>query len=291
MNRDKLIKRYRVADPEKFRLGDFSPDDRGGLGLDKRAAQELLAKDIKRLSDLQERLYAQDRWAVLVIFQAMDAAGKDSTIRAVLSGVNPAGCDVHSFRQPTAEEAGHDFLWRCVRRLPQRGGIGVFNRSYYEEVLIARVHPELLAAQGLQAGPALWKHRYRSIRDHEKHLARNGTVVLKFWLNVSRAEQKRRFLDRLREPEKNWKFEAADVAERKHWRAYQSAYQEALRETARSWAPWYAIPADDKAYMRLAVADIVVRTLESLDLRYPRAGAAARREFKAIARRLRAERG
>jgi PPK2 family polyphosphate:nucleotide phosphotransferase len=243
----------------------------------------------KRLKDLvdeldvfQRILYAHDHRAVLLLFQAMDAAGKDGTIRAVLSGVNPAGCQVFSFKQPTPEELDHDFLWRTARRLPERGRIGVFNRSYYEEVLVVRVHPEFLEGQRLP-GPIdlerIWTERYASIRDHEEHLARNGTVVLKFWLNVSRDEQRRRFLARIDEPEKNWKFAAGDVRERGFWGAYMQAYEEAINATSKPWAPWYAIPADSKPYMRLQVAEILVRSLERLELRYPRVDSAARARF------------
>jgi PPK2 family polyphosphate:nucleotide phosphotransferase len=225
-----------------------------------------------RLAELQRVLYADDRFAVLLVFQALDAAGKDGTIRALLRGVNPAGCQVFSFKQPSAEELDHDFLWRTARRLPERGRIGVFNRSYYEEVLVVRVHPAFLAAQrlpGATAGPELWAERFESIRDHERHVARSGTVVLKFWLNVSAEEQRLRFLSRLDEPEKNWKFSLGDVRERDHRAAYLEAFEEALAATSRPWAPWFAIPADDKPYMRLAVAEQVVATLEALPLSYP----------------------
>ena len=238
---------------------------------DKDEARTQLAARVKRIDELQELLYADNRHAVLLIFQAMDAAGKDGTIRAVLTGTNPIGFQIFSFKAPSHEELEHDFLWRTTCRLPERGRIGVFNRSYYEEVLVVRVHPEYLAAQRLPDGdPAkVWKERYESIRDHELHLARNGTVIVKFWLCVSKEEQRERFLSRLGEPEKNWKFESGDVRERGHWDEYQGAYAEAIAETSRAWAPWYVVPADDKPYMRLQVADIVMRTLESLDLRYP----------------------
>jgi len=259
---------------------------------DKAGSKKALEQLTARLDTLQHILYAHDHRALLLIFQAMDAAGKDSTIRAVLSGVDPAGCQVHSFKQPSIEELDHDFLWRSVTRLPERGRIGVFNRSYYEEVLIVKVHPSILDKQKLPSGvdrELLWEHRYASIRDHEKHLARNGTVVLKFWLNVSKEEQRRRFLARLEEPQKNWKFETADVAERGRWKDYMHAYEEALNQTSRPWAPWYAIPADDKPYMRAAVADIIVRTLEDLGLRYPRPAKAERERFDAIRKQLEAE--
>jgi len=239
----------------------------------KKASKKRLAELVDELAELQRVLYAEDRYALLLVFQAMDAAGKDSTIRAVLSGVNPAGCQVFSFKRPSAEESDHDFLWRTTRCLPERGRIGVFNRSYYEEVLVVRVHPELLRAQSLP-GPAntkrIWHERYESIREHERHLARNGTVIVKFWLNVSRAEQRRRFLARIDEPEKNWKFREADVAERRHWNRYMDAYQDALNATSRDWAPWYAIPADNKPYMRMTVAEILAKTLRGLKLQYPK---------------------
>ena len=238
----------------------------------KKECKRELAKLQERLKELQEVLYAQDMHSVLLVFQAMDAAGKDSTIRAVLSGVNPAGCQVHSFKQPSSTELDHDFLWRTARALPERGRIGVFNRSYYEEVLVVRVHPRYLAGQRIPSPPPLdelFAGRFDSIRDHEKHLARNGTVVVKFWLNVSWEEQRNRFLARIDEPHKNWKFAAGDVEERKLWPKYMHAYESALNETSRPWAPWYAIPADDKPYMRLKVAEIIVQTLESLKMGYP----------------------
>ena len=250
-----------------------------------------LKKEVERLDDFQRILYAHDRHSLLLVFQAMDAAGKDSTIRAVMSGIDPAGCQVYSFKQPSPEELDHDFLWRTTCRLPERGRIGIFNRSYYEEVLIVRVHPRLLDAQRLPGNPKpsrLWKGRYESIRDFEKHIARSGTVIVKFWLNVSCDEQRRRFLARIRKPEKNWKFSAADVREREHWDDYMAAYEDALNETSRPWAPWYAIPADDKPYMRLAVAGILNATFESLGLRYPTLdddGRAKLREMKRILER------
>jgi PPK2 family polyphosphate:nucleotide phosphotransferase len=226
---------------------------------------------VKRISDLQRQLYADDRFAILLVFQAMDAAGKDGTIRAVLSGVNPAGCQVYSFKTPSSEELEHDWLWRSTRRLPERGRIGVFNRSYYEEVLAVRVHEGYLASQRLpeHSHEGFWEERYESIRDHEKHLSRNGTVVVKFWLNVSRKEQKQRFLQRLTTPEKYWKFSKSDLETHELWDEYMQAYEVALNRTSRPEAPWYAIPADNKAYMRLCVAQTIQQTLESLPLRYP----------------------
>lgn len=255
------------------------PDD---YSLGKKQAKKELARIVEQLREQQRMLYAGNRWAVLLVFQAMDAAGKDGTIRHVLSGVNPAGCQVFSFKQPSAEERDHDFLWRTAKRLPERGRIGVFNRSYYEEVLVVRVHPQFLAGQNLPVQPPLeelWRQRYESIADHELHLARNGTVILKFWLNVSQEEQRQRFLSRLDEPEKNWKFSTSDVRERGHWPAYMDAYEEALNATSRPWAPWYAVPADDKRYMRLTVGRIVLAALEKLALSYPETDDATRARF------------
>lgn len=258
---------------------------------DKAALKTQLDDLVEQLDGLQRQLYADNRYAVLLVFQAMDAAGKDSTIRAVLSGVDPAGCHVTSFKRPSETELDHDFLWRTTLALPERGRIGVFNRSYYEEVLAVRVHPEYLGAQRLPHAPRkladLWADRYESIRDHERHLARNGTVILKFWLNVSQEEQRQRLLARLDEPDKNWKFEGADLDVRERWRDYMKAYEAALRETSRPWAPWYAIPADSKSYMRATVAEIVVRTLRQLDLRYPDLDPKERARFKEFRRRLR----
>jgi PPK2 family polyphosphate:nucleotide phosphotransferase len=240
---------------------------------DKDECKARLAELVEEFDELQQILYAHDNHAVLLVFQALDAAGKDSTIRAVLTGVNPAGCQVFSFKAPTPEELDHDFLWRTTRCLPERGRIGIFNRSYYEEVLVVRVHPEYLRGQKLPDVPNLkriWDERFESIREFEKHLARSGTIVLKFWLNVSKKEQRKRFLSRLDEPEKNWKFNSADLDERARWKEYMKAYREALVATSRPWAPWYAIPADSKSYMRMCVADVIVRSLRTLELRYPR---------------------
>ena len=237
---------------------------------------------VEELDELQRVLYADNKRSVLLVFQALDAAGKDGTIRAVLTGVNPAGCQVASFKAPSTRELEHDFLWRTAYRLPERGTIGIFNRSHYEEVLVVRVHPEFLEAQNLPAkkyGKKFWQARYRSIRDHEEHLAENGMIVLKFWLNVSKDEQKRRFLSRIEEPEKNWKFSAADVEERRYWDDYMKAYEEVLNQTSRPWAPWYAIPADDKPFMRMTVAEIVVENMKSLKLSYPEVTEEQRRCF------------
>ena len=282
---------WMVPTDGSFRLGQARcepPPDAPG----EKAARKALKKQVERLDDLQRRLYADDRHAVLLVFQAMDAAGKDSTIRAVFTGVNPSAFQVTPFKQPSANELDQDFLWRTTRALPQRGRIGVFNRSYYEEVLVVRVHPEYLGAQRLppEVMPArldeLWAQRYESIVEHERHLARNGTVILKFWLNVSHGEQKRRFLSRLDVPEKNWKFSAGDVEERRFWPQYMAAYEDALRHTSKPWAPWFAIPADDKPFMRLAVARIVADTLDSMGLRYPEVDAAKRARFEEMRQRL-----
>lgn len=238
----------------------------------KKSYKQRLYKLIDKLDDQQRRLYAANKHSVLLVFQAMDAAGKDSTIRAVMSGVNPAGCQVFSFKQPSNEELDHDFLWRTAKRLPQRGRIGVFNRSYYEETLVVRVHPEYLGGQRLPREvdlESLWQERFESIRDHELHLARNGTVILKFWLNISQQEQHRRFLSRLDDQKKNWKFSSSDLSESSLWDDYMHAYEQTLNATSRPWAPWYAIPADDKPYMRLKVAELIVASLKSLDLQYP----------------------
>ncbi|MBA1146323.1 polyphosphate kinase 2 family protein [Ectothiorhodospiraceae bacterium WFHF3C12] len=263
--------RYRVPLDGSFHLADapqHPPDDSPR----KAELKAGLRETRQRLAELQRMLFAHDHHSLLLIFQSMDAGGKDSTIRAVMTGVNPAGCQVHAFGPPSHEALNHDFLWRTVWRLPERGRIGIFNRSYYEEVLVTRVHPELLKAQhipGMQPDQAFWEGRYEAIRDHERHLAREGTVILKFWLNVSAEKQRKRFLKRIDRPDKNWKFSAEDVAERRYWNEYMHAYEAALNATSRPWAPWYAIPADHKPYMRCQVADIVTRTLEALPLRYP----------------------
>ncbi len=254
-----------------------------------KGCEKQLKKVIKTLDDLQRRLYANDRYSLLLIFQAMDAAGKDSTIRAVLRGINPAGCQVFSFKQPSHRELDHDFLWRTSQRLPERGRIGIFNRSYYEEVLVVRVHPEYLKAQKLPMPirPTVWEERFESIRHHELHLARNGTIILKFWLHVSQDEQRRRLLARLTEPEKHWKFSAQDLKERTLWRQYMEAYEAAVNATSQSWAPWYAIPADNKPFMRLCVAELITQTLEQLDLQYPTVGKVKRQNFAKFRKQLR----
>lgn len=269
----RLALRYRIDKGKGFRLKDFDPGDTAGLGDEyKDEAKELLARGVERLADLQERLYAQDHWGVLLIFQAMDAAGKDSAIEHVMSGVNPQGCTVTSFKQPSSEELDHDYLWRTSRALPARGTIGIFNRSYYEEVLVVRVHPEILERQHLPkvcTDKHVFEHRYEDIANFERYLERNGMIVRKFFLNVSKGEQKRRFLARIDRPEKNWKFSAADVKEREHWDAYQDAYERVIRATAAPHAPWYVIPADNKWFTRLVVAAVIVETLEGLEVDFP----------------------
>ena len=263
---------YLVPFDGTFRVGESPTAPPASYDLKKKEARLELGLCVDNMREQQRMLYAHNEWSVLLVFQAMDAAGKDGTIRHVLSGVNPAGCQVFSFKQPSKEELEHDFMWRTSQRLPERGRIGVFNRSYYEEVLVVRVHPQYLRGQNLPVQPPLdelWRQRYETILDHEKHMARNGTVILKFWLNVSRDEQKKRFLARLDEPEKNWKFSPGDVRERGHWNEYMRAYEDAINATSRPWAPWYAIPADNKRYMRLTVARIILASFESLHLSYP----------------------
>ncbi|HXW24945.1 MAG TPA: polyphosphate kinase 2 family protein [Xanthobacteraceae bacterium] len=286
------IKQFRVEDGKRFRLADHDPADTLGLDIEKGEAKDMLAADIERLAELQERLYAEHRWAVLVIFQAMDAGGKDSAIKHVMSGVNPQGCDVHPFKRPSEEELAHDFMWRAMAKVPRRGHIGIFNRSYYEEVLIARVHPEVLDAQSLP--PALvskhtWKERFEDIRNYERYLLRNGILVLKFHLRMSKAEQRRRFLDRLDEPAKRWKFSMDDVAERQLWGRYMQAYEDMIRHTATARAPWYVVPADNKWFSRLVVARVMVHALESLDLKFPTVEGRALRQLQNAKKALLAE--
>lgn len=292
MKLDQIAKRYRVDQPDKFKIADHDPADCCGLTMDKDDAKALLQEGVERLAELQERLYAYNRWSVLVVLQAMDAAGKDSLIKHVMSGVNPQGVQVASFKQPSAEELDHDFLWRINRALPERGRIGIFNRSQYEEVLVVRVHPEYLKGQRLpdtRNGKDIWQQRFDDIRAFEKHLVRNGTLVLKFFLNVSRDEQRKRFLDRIDEPGKRWKFSMSDVAERKLWPQYMAAYEDAIRETSTPEAPWYVIPADKKWFTRLAVAGALVDALESLKLAYPKVEGAALDELEKARAALKAE--
>ncbi len=283
MKTDKLPNTFRVDSGKHFRLKDFDPADTGHWRSKEHAAQAL-QQGIARMAELQDKLYAQNRWAMLLIFQAMDAAGKDGVIKHVMSGVNPQGCQVYSFKSPSDLELEHDFLWRTTRCLPERGHIGIFNRAYYEEVLVVRVHPEILKNQKLPdslIGKNIWDERFEDIRCFERHMARGGTVIRKFFLHVSRKEQKRRFLERLEEPEKNWKFSAADIRERQCWDDYQEAYEAMIRNTASEHAPWYVVPADNKWFTRLVVSTVIVATLESLNLAYPTVDEAKRKELEA----------
>jgi PPK2 family polyphosphate:nucleotide phosphotransferase len=286
-----FAKPFRVADGIHFRLKDFDPADTLGLK-SKEHAHEALERGIARLSELQEKLYAQDRWAILVILQAMDAAGKDSTIKHVMSGVNPQGCQVTSFKAPSADDLNHDFLWRTMRFLPERGNIGIFNRSYYEEVLVVRVHPEILAREKLPerlVSGKIWQERFADINAYENYLSRNGIVVLKFFLNLSKKEQKRRFLDRLDEPGKNWKFSTSDVLERQHWDEYMRAYEEMIRNTSTKSAPWFVVPADHKWFTRLTVAEAIIDSMEELDLSFPKVDSGKRKDLKKARAALRRE--
>jgi PPK2 family polyphosphate:nucleotide phosphotransferase len=279
-----LAKAYRVKDGGRFRLKQVDPAEHAGFKSKEHAATAL-ERGVERLAALQERLYANDRWAVLVIFQAMDAAGKDSTIKHVMSGVNPQGCQVFAFKAPSAEELDHDYLWRTAKCLPERGRIGIFNRSYYEETLVVRVHPELLDKQRLPDGLAsrdIWSERFEDINAFERHLSRNGTRILKFFLHVSREEQRRRFLERLEDPAKNWKFSLADLGERDRWGDYMSAYEDMIRHTATDHAPWYVVPADHKWFTRLVVVEAIVGALERLDLTFPKVPAAEREALETV---------
>jgi PPK2 family polyphosphate:nucleotide phosphotransferase len=283
------IERLRVSDPKRFRLSRCNPDDTCGLDIEKDEAREVLAGDIKQLAALQQQLWASDRWSLLVILQGMDASGKDGVIKHVMSGVNPQGCEVHSFKAPSETELDHDFLWRTTLRLPERGRIGIFNRSYYEEVLAVRVQPELLQRQRLPAPLVtrrIWRERFEDIRNFEQHLTRNGTVLLKFMLHISKKEQKRQFLQRLDDPAKRWKFSMGDIAARKLWPRYMAAYEDMVRQTSTPEAPWYVIPADHRWFARLAVARILVGALGRLDLSLPPPDAAARRALQRARRAL-----
>ena len=289
----KLAHPFRITKGENFRLKDFEPGDTGGMTLDKAQGAELVQLGTKWLAEEQDMLYAQDRWSLLLIFQAMDAAGKDSTIKHVMSGVNPQGCQVFSFKQPSSEELHHDFMWRYVVRLPERGRIGIFNRSYYEEVLVVRVHPEILRQQKLPpqlVDEGIWHERLADIARFEDYVSRQGTKILKFFLNVSREEQKRRFTERLEEPEKNWKFSPSDVMERKFWDEYMEAFEEAIRGTASKHAPWFVVPADNKWFTRLVVEAAIVDAVGNLDLAYPKIDAAKQKELMAARRALAHER-
>jgi PPK2 family polyphosphate:nucleotide phosphotransferase len=288
MKPSKLEKSYRIDNGKHFRLKDYDPAGTGPFH-SKEHAQQRLEKDIARMRELQDLLYAQDRWALLLILQGMDAGGKDGIISHVMSGVNPQGCQVFSFKQPSTDELQHDFLWRTTAHLPERGHIGIFNRSYYEEVLVVRVHPKILEEEMLPPElitKHIWQERFEDIRNLERHLARNGTVIRKFFLHLSKKEQKQRFLARLDEPEKNWKFSAADIHERQYWDDYQNAFEEMIAGTSTKHAPWYVIPADHKWFAHLAVAAAVVETLEELKLSYPKVGAAKRKELAAARKEL-----
>jgi PPK2 family polyphosphate:nucleotide phosphotransferase len=284
-----VARTFRIDKAAKFRLSQHDPAECGGLTMDKAAAKAMLAEGVERLSDLQQRLYASDCWSVLIVLQAMDAAGKDSLIKHVMSGLNPQGVSVVSFKQPSQEDLDHNFLWRVARQLPERGRIGIFNRSHYEEVLVVRVHPELLERQKLPLelnGKNIWKHRFDDIRAFEQHLARNGTLILKFFLNVSRDEQRKRFLERIEEPDKRWKFSMGDIAERKLWPKYMQAYEDMIRETSRDYAPWYVVPADNKWFTRIVVAAAIVEAMENLKLDYPKVEGKALKELQAVRKAL-----
>jgi PPK2 family polyphosphate:nucleotide phosphotransferase len=286
---ESFIKPFRIADGSKFRLADIDPGSTGKL-TDKEGNKKALKAGVEMLADLQDKLYAQDQWAVLLIFQAMDAAGKDGAIKHVMSGVNPQGCQVYSFKSPSSEELDHDFLWRTSKNLPERGRIGIFNRSYYEEVLAVRVHEAFLAKQKIpksQITKDIWTNRFEDINNFEKYLFRNGILVRKFFLHVSRAEQKRRFLSRLDEPARNWKFSSADARERGYWDQYMTMYEDMIRHTATKHAPWYVVPADNKWFTRLVVAGAVIDALESLDLQYPTVSAAQKKDLAAARRMIR----
>jgi len=278
---------FRFDGSGAFHLKSHKTDAKGGL--DKETAEKILEANRKRLNDFQERLYAQDRWSLLVIFQGMDAAGKDSAIKSIFEGVNPQGCEVYSFKQPTSHELNHDFMWRTMIALPERGRIGIFNRSYYEECLVTRVHPKLLAGEKIPhklVTANIWRERFEDIAAIERYLARNGTVILKFFLNVSREEQRQRFLERLEQPAKNWKFSMADITERALWPRYQAVYQDIVRHTSTTVAPWHVVPADHKWFARVVIGSTIVSTLETLNLRFPRADKASLQEFKQVRKAL-----
>ena len=285
-------KRFRIDRPDDFRLAPFDPADTGGLDLDKDDAKEMLAQDTKRLAELQGRLYADGHRALLIVLQGVDTAGKDGIVEHAMSGLNPQGCSVHSFKAPSAEELAHGFLWRVAIRVPERGHIGIFNRSHYEEVLVVRVHPELLARQKLPpelVGKNIWQERFEDIRGFEQHLARSGVAVLKFFLHISKEEQRRRLLARLDDPAKRWKFELGDIAERALWDKYMAAYEDMVRATSRPEAPWYVVPADNKWFARLVVARAMIETLERLDPQFPKVEGAALKELEKVRAALEAE--
>lgn len=288
MKKSELTRRYRIQDGKKFRLKDIDPDDTWRLK-SKEHAEKWLEEGVARLSDMQSKLYAQNQWAVLLVFQAMDAAGKDGTIKHVMSGINPQGCQVFSFKSPSAEELSHDFMWRSAKCLPERGRIGIFNRSYYEEVLVVRVHPEFLHKQKLPSSlvtKKIWQERFEDINSFERYLSRNGVLIRKFFLHLSRKEQRGRFLSRLEEPDKNWKFSTADMQERAYWDDYMEAYEDMIQHTASEHAPWYVVPANHKWFTRLVVAEAIVEALESLKLKYPEVDDAKRKELAQVRKGL-----
>jgi PPK2 family polyphosphate:nucleotide phosphotransferase len=288
----KIVKHCRIDKPEKFKLADFDPADTFDLATDIEQVRAILADGVARLEDMQERLYAHGRWAVLVVLQGMDAAGKDGVIKHVMAGINPQGCLVHAYKQPSAEELAHNFLWRIDKYLPERGRIGIFNRSHYEEVLAVRVHPDFLERQKLPSSVTkknIWKHRFQDIRAFERHLTRNGTLVLKFHLRISKKEQRKRFLARLDEPQKRWKFSAADIAERAYWDDYMAAYEDMIRETSTDYAPWYVIPADHKHVAWVIVSAAIIEAIEALKPSFPKIGGEALKDLKRAERALRAE--
>ncbi len=286
-----LVKRYRINQGRGFALSRIKPGDTHGID-SKARAEALLREGVELLAELQDRLYAQDRWSLLLVFQAMDAAGKDGTIKHVMSGINPQGCEVFSFKAPSPVEIDHDFLWRSMRCLPERGRIGIFNRSHYEEVLVVRVHPEILGRQKLPAPlvtKKIWQERFEDINHFERYLTRNGTVIRKFFLHVSKAEQRRRFLERLEQPQKNWKFSLADAQERQHWKQYMQAYEDMIRHTATPQAPWFVVPADHKWFTRVVVAGAVIDALADLALEYPKVDATKKKDLEAARAALKAE--
>ena len=294
MKAEELARMFRVGDGTKFSLDRFDPADTNGLDIDKSEAKELLASNMDKMRKLQERLYAEGKWAILIVLQAMDAGGKDSAIEHVMTGINPQGCDVKSFKQPGPIELKHDFLWRHVLALPQRGKIVIFNRSHYEEVLVVRVHPGILDGQGLPKelrDKDIWKRRFRSIRDFERHLVESGTAVLKFYLHISKDEQARRFLDRIDQPEKHWKFSFGDLEERKYWDAYMDAYEDMIRNTATEDAPWHVVPANNKWYARMVISSALAEALEALDPKFPKVEDDYRRRLAAARGALAAEAG
>jgi len=288
----KIVKQCRIDKPKRFRLADHDPAERFGLSTDIQDVKSILAEAVARMEELQQRLNADGRWGLLIVLQGMDAAGKDGVIKHVMSGVNPQGCTVHAFKAPTPRELAHDFLWRAAKAVPARGQIGIFNRSHYEEVLVVRVHPDMLKKQNLPpatTGKTVWKHRFKEIRAFEHHLARTGTVVLKFHLRISRDEQRKRFLSRLNEPAKRWKFSMNDVTERASWDDYMAAYEEMIRETSTDYAPWFVVPADHKHVAWLVVSTAIIDALEGLKLEYPKVTGKALKELKKVERALKAE--